>query len=60
MAAFPDDITHLDEPHTYREMFQRIMWLMEKDAILEAQETILSAIRSKGSEDEKASGDIST
>ena len=31
MAAFPDDITHLDEPHTYREMFQRIMWLMEKD-----------------------------
>ena len=31
MAALPDDFTNLDEPHTYREMFQRIMWLMEKD-----------------------------
>ena len=31
MAEPADDINHLDEPHTYREMFQRIMWLMEKD-----------------------------
>lgn len=31
MAALPDDFTHLEEPRTYREMFQRIMYLMETD-----------------------------
>lgn len=31
MGALPDELTHLDEPRSYREMFQRIMWLMEKD-----------------------------
>lgn len=31
MVTPTDDFSHLDEPRTYREMFQRIMWLMEKD-----------------------------
>ena len=31
MAALPDDITHLDEPRTYREMFQKIMVMMQAD-----------------------------
>ncbi|HBI22497.1 MAG TPA: hypothetical protein DDY37_07960 [Legionella sp.] len=31
MAELPDDLSQLNEPRTYREMFQRIMWLMEKE-----------------------------
>ena len=31
MAALPDDLTHLDEPKTAREMFQKIMRMIEND-----------------------------
>jgi len=31
MAELPEDLSQLNEPKTYREMFQRIMYLMEKE-----------------------------